>query len=47
MEIKDIHIVAIVAFLIFTGIAFYLFSLDKRISKIEKAQKQKMPEETK
>ncbi|NTW34004.1 MAG: CcmD family protein [Bacteroidetes bacterium] len=47
MEIKDIHIVAIVLLLIFAGIAFYLITLDKRISKIENAQKPKLQEEKK
>lgn len=41
MEIKDIDIVVIVLLVIFAGIVFYLFSLDRRISKIEKTLKLK------
>ncbi|MFA5783058.1 MAG: CcmD family protein [Bacteroidales bacterium] len=41
MEIKDIDIVVIVLLVIFAGIVFYLFSLDRRISKIEKNLKLK------
>jgi len=41
MEIRDIDIVVIILLVIFAGIVFYLFSLDRRISKIEKNLKLK------
>jgi CcmD family protein len=40
MEIKDIYIVVIVLLVIFAGIIGYLFSLDRKIKKIENAGKQ-------
>ena len=44
MDIKDIYIVVIVLLVIFAGIVFYLFSLDRKISKIEKNLKLKEKE---
>ena len=38
---KDIYIVVIVLLVIFAGITFYLFSLDKKIKKLEYAKKSK------
>jgi CcmD family protein len=43
--INDIYIVVIVLLVIFAGIVFYLFSLDRKISRIEKNNKQQKAEE--
>ena len=42
---KDIYIVVIVLLVIFTGIVFYLFTLDRKISKLERDRKNKETEE--